>query len=56
LPHTPLTGVAEIEAMIAEAKRLRVQNREAGRQIEAAACAIRQRALEDALAAIKRAS
>ena len=44
----------ELQEMLAEAIRLRTVNREAGRQIEAAACAIRQRALEDAIAAIKR--
>jgi hypothetical protein len=45
--------IAKLEAMIAETKRLRVVNRMDGRQIEALACAIRQRALEEALAVVK---
>lgn len=44
----------EIERMLAETRGDRAEYRRVGRAIDAAACAIRERALEEALAAIKR--
>lgn len=39
--------------LISEADRWRIEHKRAGRQIEAAACAIRIKALKDALEALK---
>lgn len=43
--------MSAIREMIAETKRWLAEHKAAGRRIEAAACAIRLRALEDALTA-----
>jgi hypothetical protein len=45
--------IERLEAMIAATRALRDANRAAGRQIEAAACAIREKALAEALAVVK---
>lgn len=45
--------MTKLRAMIAETARERVWYREHGKSIEAAACAIRERALRDALAAVE---
>jgi hypothetical protein len=42
----------QLQSLIDEAQTLRIENRHAGRRIESAACAIRERALLDAWRAI----
>jgi len=42
-----------IQELLNEAHRLRLENKAAGRKIESAACAIRERAIQDVLDAIQ---
>lgn len=44
----------EIKRMIAQTQQWRLEHRGAKRKIEAAACAIRERALRDALAVLEK--